>query len=147
MKKIAKDLATAGFPYWIKDKTLQVNEVKPWKDYNTGQILGKSIETVIIEDKTPYDYEGEAPYTNRFGVLAFKCRANIDIPIDSIVITKNVRAKIHGQYNNELTLYCDEFEIVGHAGQTTSTLATQAVKHDESAASVNNTNTKGKTLA
>ena len=146
MKKIAKDLATMGFPFWIKDKTLQVNEIKQWKDHKTGQSFGTTVETVIIDDRTPYDFGDEQPYTNRFGVLTFKCRKNVNIPIDSIVVPKNVKASIYGDYNNQLSLYCEEFDIVGHAGQMSSAPVTQSLKHDESAAS-NGTTTKGKTLA
>ena len=42
------------FEGFMKGKTLMCTGVTPWKDHDTGAILGTKVETAIFKDKTNY---------------------------------------------------------------------------------------------
>ena len=97
---------------FAKDKVFLVTNVVDFVDYDTKAILGKKVETVIITDNTLYASKDGEVVTNRFEKVAFKVSKSVDIPIDSRVVPVNPVATVYGDYRNQLSVKCDDVQIV-----------------------------------
>lgn len=93
---------------FIKGKKLAVAGINEYVDFETKKHLGTKVKVVIIEDHTDYGIEGGNPVSNKYESMTFKCFKDIDLPLDSIVVAKGVKATVYGEYHNQLSLYADD---------------------------------------
>ena len=93
-------------------KTFMTIGCKPYDDYETKAHLGTKVECVISSDKTPYKFKDGEVFSNRFEKIVFKVNKDIDIPLDAKVIPKGVTANVYGEYRNQLSVKCDDIEIL-----------------------------------
>lgn len=104
-------------------KKFVVTQVGDYIDYNTKEKLGTKVDVVIFSDNTPYVYKDGNIFTNRFEKLSFKCSKDLNIPLESIVIPKGVVATVYGEYRNQLSIKCENVEIVQPQKKTGGTNA------------------------
>lgn len=99
---------------FAKDKRFMCTGCSEWKDRDTGKILGTAVEATIIDDKTVYyDKDGNVlNVTNRFEKINIKVKKDVNIPLDSIIKPINVIAKTYGDFNNQLSVKCDDVQVV-----------------------------------
>lgn len=98
------------FARFAEGKEFQVSEpCVPWVERDTNRILGTVATVVIINDNTDYG-EGKTG-NNRYEKLKLKVKQQISIPVDAHVIVVNPVCKIYGEYNNMLSIVCDDVRI------------------------------------
>lgn len=97
---------------FAQGKTFMAVGCKPYEEYETKAHLGTKVECVISSDKTPYKFKDGEVFSNRFEKIVFKVSKDVDIPLDAKVIPKGVTAKVYGEYRNQLSIICDDIEIV-----------------------------------
>lgn len=103
------------FERFSEKKAFLVTGRRVWKDKDTGATLGTCVDTVIIKDETPYEQKDGEYKTNRFKELTFKVRKNISIPENTYVKPINAVATIWGDYRNQLSVKCDDIQILQQA--------------------------------
>lgn len=100
------------FEAFAKGKRFMTIGQQAWKDYNSGEILGTKIETVIAQDKTDYgNQEGEV-VNNLYEKLTFKVPMGMNVPMNVEIHLKNVEATVYGEYRNQLSLVAEDVEVV-----------------------------------
>ena len=95
-----------NFVQFSEGKTFNVVEVAPWQDYKTKELLGTEVTVVIMTDNTNYGEKKTG--TNRFEKLKFKLRKQVDVPVDAQVIPINPVGKVYGDFNQNLSVHCDD---------------------------------------
>ena len=98
------------FARFAAGKEFLVVETAPWSDYKTKKVLGTSVEVVIICDNT--DYGDEQNGSNRFEKLRFKVKKQVSVLTDAKIVPVNAVAHVYGDYNNQLSVTCDDIRIV-----------------------------------
>lgn len=98
-------------------KTFVVTGVSDWLDFDTKEHLGTKVDCVIAVDKTSYTFKDGQEFTNRFEKISFKVNKNMNIPIESRVIPKGVKASIYGEYRNMLSVKCDDIIVAQDKGK------------------------------
>lgn len=93
-------------------KTFVVTGVSEWADFDTKSHLGTKVDCIIAVDKTHYNFKPGEEFNNRFEKISFKINKDISVPIDSVVMPKNVVASIYGDYRNMLSVKCDDIVVV-----------------------------------
>lgn len=93
-------------------KAFIVTSVSELLDYNTKAHLGTKVECVIGADNTPYKFKDGETFTNRYEKITFKVSKDVNIPIDARVMPVNAVATIYGEYRNQLSVKCDDIQIV-----------------------------------
>lgn len=96
---------------FAEGKSFLVTSVSEYQDFDTKQHLGTKVECVITSDKTPYSFKDGKEFTNRFEKITFKVLKNVDIPLESRVMPKNVVANIYGEYRNQLSVKCEDIIV------------------------------------
>lgn len=94
-----------------EEKSFIVIGISEYQEHETKKLLGTKVECVIASDKTRYFFKDGKEFTNRFEKITFKVSKDVDIPIDSRVMPKNVVATIYGEYRNQLSVKCDDIAI------------------------------------
>ena len=103
-----------GFDWnaFAEGKTFIVTGISELVDFNTKAHLGTKVECVIGADKTPYTFKDGETFTNRFEKISFKVSKDVNIPIETRVIPVNAVASIYGEYRNQLSVKCDDIQVV-----------------------------------
>lgn len=91
------------------NKVIKCINCVPWNDYNTKEHRGTKVNCIIIKDGT--DYHGKEG-SNRYEKLTFKVPKDIVIPEEAYVAPVNPVAKVYGEYNNMLSIICDDVTII-----------------------------------
>lgn len=103
---------------FLTDKKLLLMGAEPWKDYQSGSILGVRIKTIIWVDRTQYN---KPDVTNEGSELDIKLpNAVPDQFIDikrKFITLNNPVGVIYGQYQNQLSIKADSVEIVEGEGE------------------------------
>ncbi len=96
------------------DKQFSVTDCREWVDHDTKMVIGTKVEAVIINDKTKYiDNNGDIlNTTNRYSSVTFKVGKRMNIPVNSLIKPLKVKAKVYGQYNECLSIKCEDIQIV-----------------------------------
>ena len=102
-------------------KRFKVVGKQAWTDYKTKKIIGTKLEVAIFVDKTDYGCEDGEVVSNIYEKLVFKVPKDIDISMEVEVKPVNAicqmcirdRCTIYGDYRNQLSIVCDDIEIVG----------------------------------
>ena len=101
------------FEGFMKGKTLMCTGVTPWKDHETGSVLGTKVETAIFKDKTNYGPSKDgSQVTNLLEKITFKVSKQIDVPTGVEVVPVNPFAKVYGEYNDKLSVTADDVQVV-----------------------------------
>mgnify|MGYP000174832201 FL=1 len=94
-------------------KRFKVVGKQAWTDYKTKNIIGTKLEVAIFVDKTDYGCEDGEVVSNIYEKLVFKVPKDIDISMEVEVKPVNAICTIYGDYRNQLSIVCDDIEIVG----------------------------------
>ncbi len=95
-----------------KGKTFVCIGISPWKDFESGEIIGTKVESVIASDETNYNVKDGETVTNLYEKLVFKVNKDIDIPINAVIHPKGVQASVFGEYRNQLSCTAEDIVIV-----------------------------------
>lgn len=98
--------------YFFEGKRFKIIGKQIWIDYDTKKPVGTKVEVVIVSDKTDYGCEDGEVVSNIYEKLVFKVPMEIDIPMDVEVKPVNAVCTIYGDYRNQLSIVCDDIEIV-----------------------------------
>ena len=98
------------FSRFSSGKEYLVVETAPWQDFQNKQILGTVVTVAIAKDSTNYG-EGITG-TNRFEKIRFRVKKQVSVPADVYVIPVNPVARVFGDYNNQLSVTCDDIRIL-----------------------------------
>lgn len=93
-------------------KIFVVTGVSEYVDYESKQHLGTKVDAVIAEDKTAYHFKNGESFSNRFEKITFKVAKDVSVPMDAAVMPKGVTATIYGDYRNQLSVRCDDIDVV-----------------------------------
>lgn len=100
------------FPFneFVKEKKLEVAELRPWIDYDTKQRLGTLVKVSIAEDKSEYPPSSTGEIrTNYREVFTVKVhKENVAVKRGDLVRFVRVDAKIIGDYRNELKVEAED---------------------------------------
>ena len=97
-------------------KEFQVSEpCTTWVERDTNKILGTIVTVAITVDRTNYG-EGKTG-NNRFEKLKFKVKKQVSVPVDAHVMPINAVCKVYGDFNNMLSVTCDDIRIVEQKAQ------------------------------
>ena len=90
-------------------KQLQVTACSAWHDYESKALMGTKVEVVIIVDNTEYQptKKGDA-ISNVFEKLTVKVPKAVSLTVGTSVKLVNPKAVIYGQYQNELSVTCED---------------------------------------
>lgn len=83
-----------------------------WTDYETKKHMGTKVNAVIIEDNTPYKQKDGETVSNLYEKIAFKCKKDVNIPQNANIIPVNPVATVYGEYRNQLSIVCDDIQII-----------------------------------
>lgn len=100
---------------FLSGKVLSVTLCGPLQDYNTKQVTGTKVTTVIIEDNTPYKPKANGTkVTNLYEKITVKLpgKMNLDIPVGSVVELVNPVGTVYGEYRNRLSITAEDIKIV-----------------------------------
>ncbi|MBR0384860.1 MAG: hypothetical protein IJH61_09285 [Eubacteriaceae bacterium] len=97
---------------FAEGKVFMVTGLTEWQDFETKAYLGTKIECVILTDNTKYENKDGQKASNRFEKIVFKVNKNVDIPMDSRIVPKNVTANVYGDYRNQLSVKCTDVGII-----------------------------------
>lgn len=101
------------FDAFMKGKVLMCTGVTPWKDHDTGAVLGTKVETAIFKDKTNYGPSKDgSQVTNLLEKITFKLSKQIDVPTGVEVVLVNPLAKVYDEYNDKLSVTSDDVQVV-----------------------------------
>ena len=82
-------------------------------DFNTKEHVGTRVDCVIYSDNTPYKQRNGETVTNRFEKLTFKVmKKDVSVPVNSMVTVHNAVAVIYGEYQNQLSVTCDDITVI-----------------------------------
>lgn len=99
---------------FLKDKNIIVKGVRKWTDRETGKLLGSKVDTIIVADNTDYGIsENEEVISNLFETLTIKVPKIINkLPMKTEVRPINAKAKIYGDYHNQLSIVAENIEVI-----------------------------------
>ena len=101
------------FDAFSKGKQYMSTGVQPWKDPETGNVIGTKVEAVIIKDRTDYGLSPDCTKVNNlFEKLIFKVPKVIDIPLNVEVMPIKPVAKIWGDFHNNLSIRADDVQVI-----------------------------------
>lgn len=99
---------------FLENVVLTCNGVSEYKDYGTGEHLGTKISAVITEDHTQYFPRADGrQVTNRFEKLNINVRKDMQIPLGAVIRpVGNMQTSIYGDRHDQMSIKCDNVEIV-----------------------------------
>lgn len=116
MLKNLKQFVSFDWNAFAEGKAFLSTGVKPWMKYEngqkTGERLGTSVEAVIFHDETKYESVNGEVVSNRFEKLTFKVPGEVTIPLDKQIVPVGVKAKVWGDYQNNLSIEASRIDVV-----------------------------------
>lgn len=115
------DLIEFNWPGFSKDKTFSVVGVRQWSDYNTKELLGSIVDTVITKDDTPYKSKNGVIVSNLYRPISFKVRKPLEqvtVQVGTNVVPVNATATVYGNFHNQLSVKCDDIVVVTDSKET-----------------------------
>lgn len=103
------------FDRFAAGKEFLVVESAPWMERDSNKVLGTVVTVVIFADNSDYG-EGKTG-NNRFEKLKLKVKKQVSVSPDTRVVPINAIAKVYGDYNNQLSVTCDDIRIIDQKGQ------------------------------
>lgn len=108
--KFLSQFTSFDFARFSEGKEYLVVESAPWLEHNTKRILGTTVTVVIFKDNTTYS-EGK-PGNNRYEKLNLKVKKQVTVSPDTRVMPVNPVAKVYGDFNNLLSVTCDDIRVI-----------------------------------
>lgn len=103
---------------FLEGKQLQALSQKDWVDFETKNVLGTVVETVIVEDNTDYHLKPGEQVTNQFEKMNVKvAKTGVRIPVGSKIELVNPVGTVYGDYRNQLSIRCDNIQIIQPSAQ------------------------------
>ena len=93
---------------FFANKEYQLFNVEPWKDYDSGKVLGAKYRVVIYADRS--NYGGDVGISNAGESLTIKVKGDKAIQYDGkarYVRLINPRGTIYGEFRNQLSVKAD----------------------------------------
>lgn len=89
------------WPRFDQGKQYTVTGIGPWKDHDSGKLLGTKVEVAITADKVPYlvTKDGRQLY-NLYEKLTWKIGKAVDFPIGTVVVPAGVTVTLWGRNPN-----------------------------------------------
>ena len=98
---------------FLKDKRLMSIGVEPWKDYNTGDVLGTKVQVAIMVDETNYGPQKDGKIVNnKLEKFFIRVPKKINVPMDVEVVPLNPIGKVWGEFKNQLTIDADDIRVI-----------------------------------
>lgn len=101
-----------NFAEFAKGKRFMSVAKQPWKDFDSGKVIGVKVEAVIVQDKTDYDNHDGGTINNLYEKLVFKVPKDIEIPMNVEICPVNPIATVYGEYRNLLSITVDDIEVI-----------------------------------
>lgn len=99
------------FEHFSKGKVFSVVDYSTWVDRDTKKLLGTIVNVVILQDETYYGEDRAG--TNKYEKLRFKVRdKQLILSADTQVVPVNPIARVYGDFNNLLSVTCDDVKVV-----------------------------------
>ncbi len=111
MKKLSQFLRF-DFDKFSEGKIYQAVSTEKWTDYDTKEILGTKVGSVIVKDNTPYKQKDGETVTNLFEKITFKVPKSIQIPANAYIMPINAVGVVYGDYRNKLSVTADDIRIL-----------------------------------
>ena len=112
MKKLSQFLSF-NITEFLKDKQLVCNGIQPWKDHDTGKLLGSKVEAIIFEDKTDYGPSKDGSIiNNRFEKLFIKVPHAVNIPVNTVIALVNPVGTVWGDYHDKLSIVAEDVRVL-----------------------------------
>ena len=108
--KFLSQFTQFDFARFSEGKEYMVVEAVPWLERATNKILGTVVTVVITIDRTNYG-EGKTG-NNRYEKLKLKVKQQVSVPVEARVMPINVVARVYGDYNNQLSVTCDDIRVI-----------------------------------
>ena len=96
---------------FAEGKQFVVTGISEYQDYETKVHIGSKVECVIAVDNTTYAFKEGKMFTNRFEKITFKVSKDVNIPLETRIMPKNVVASIYGEFRNQLSIKCDDIVL------------------------------------
>ena len=110
MKHLAQ-FQSFDFDRFSEGKEFRVVECSPLTDRQTNRIIGTVVTCVILVDNT--DYGSDKTGSNIYEKLRFKILdKQVSLPTNARVVPVNPVAKVYGDYNNQLSVTCDDVKVI-----------------------------------
>lgn len=90
-----------------------------WKDFETKAVLGTKVKAVIVRDDTKYEQKEGEHVSNLFAHIDFKVPRDVSIPSNTYIRPVNAKVTAYGQYMNELSIKCDDIQVIHQNAQQT----------------------------
>ena len=98
---------------FLNGKVLQATGTRPTRDYETKQITGTTVETVIIKDDTDYHLKTDEQVSNLYERINIKVKKmNYQVPVGAIIELVNPVGTVYGDYRNQLSIRCDDVRVI-----------------------------------
>lgn len=111
MKKLNRFLYF-DFTGFSKGKQYVCTGIQPWKNHDTGEVLGSKVEAVIYKDKTDYGPSTDS-VTNLFEKVVFKVKHVVtDVSVGAEILPVNATATVYGDYRNQLSITAEDVKVV-----------------------------------
>jgi hypothetical protein len=111
LKKLNQFL-TFDWSKFSQGKTFMCTGISEWVDYDTKNHNGTKVEAVITKDSTAYNQKEGEMVNNLYEKITFKVRKDMKISPNSIIEPVNAVGKIYGEYRNQLSVTCDDIQVV-----------------------------------
>lgn len=87
--------------------------LRPWKDHETGKVLGTIVDAIIYKDRTDYGTSKDgSKVSNLFEKISFKVPHKVEIPLSAEITPINAVATVYGEYRNQLSIRADDVQVV-----------------------------------
>lgn len=99
---------------FMRGKTVEVDGIEPWKDFNTKEILGTKVKGIITRDDTVYrSAKPDEQVSNKYKHLVYKVpQKDFRVPLGSIIKPVNPVVTVYGQYHNQLSIKADDIQVI-----------------------------------
>ena len=101
-----------NFEKFSEGKFYVVNGTREYKDFDTQNHLGVKVDCYIALDETKYRSKNGEQFTNLGKPITFKVSKDVEVPLGSRVMPKNVVATVWGKFNNELSVECSDIVVI-----------------------------------
>lgn len=92
-------------------KEFRIVECSPLTDRQSNRIIGTVVTVVVFLDNT--DYGPGKTGSNLYEKLRFKILdKQLSLPTNARVVPVNPVAKVYGDYNNQLSVVCDDVRVI-----------------------------------
>lgn len=102
---------------FLKGKDLLLMKETPWIDYDSGKEIGAKLKVIIWTDDTKYSKEGISNEGSEIDIKIPGLKSEeVDRNKRGFIRLKNPVGTVYGEYQNELSLKADGFDLIKQEG-------------------------------